>query len=93
MAKPIRVQVGALDEGRVQSTIAIIVAGYGSKYAKTQEERQEYQEMLNQRLKDPMTRLNLFRALYDTLAALAIYGMIRIVYPEEALDNMNDQDW
>jgi hypothetical protein len=29
----------------------------------------------------------------DTFTSLLIYGFIRIVYPEEALENMNDQDW
>ena len=39
-----------------------------------------------------MTRLNILRALMDTFTSLLIYGFIRIVYPEEALENMNDQD-
>jgi hypothetical protein len=41
---------------------------------------------------DPMTRLNVLRAMLDTFSALMVYGFIRIVYPEEVLEDMNNQD-
>lgn len=93
MATPLRVQNGALDEGRVQSTMSLLAAGWGQLYGKTQEERDMYKHIFGYRMNDPMTRLNILRAMLDTFSALLIYGFIRIAYPEEALENMNDQDW
>lgn len=80
-AQPYKVQMAAVDEGRLQSSYALIVAAY------TQDPDLQY------RLKDPITRYNVFRALMDILSSLMIMGAIRLLYPEEVRITMNEQDW
>lgn len=92
-AQPFRVQSGAIDEGRIQSAWVLATAAYGMYYADDEKTRKEWEGIWERKTKDPMTRLNILRALMDTFTSLLIYGFIRIVYPEEALENMNDQDW
>ena len=92
-AQPFRVQNGAIDEGRIQSAWVLATAAYGMYYADDEKTRKEWEGIWEQKTKDPMTRLNILRALMDTFTSLLIYGFIRIVYPEEALENINDQDW
>jgi hypothetical protein len=70
----------------------LATAAYGMYYADDEKTRKEWEGIWEQKTKDPMTRLNILRALMDTFTSLLIYGFIRIVYPEEALENMNDQD-
>jgi hypothetical protein len=66
---------------------------YKSQYGKTQEERDLANEALTARMKSPMFRKNLLAAMLDIFTSLIIQGLIRIVYPEEALDAMTEQDW
>lgn len=80
-AAPIRIQKGAIDEGRVQTVYALAVA------AATNDPDLDY------RMQDPATRANVLRAMLDILTSMMIMGFIKIVYPEEKLTNMNDQDW
>jgi hypothetical protein len=43
-------------------------------------------------MQDPGTRANVMRAMLDILTSMIIMGFIKIIYPEEKLTNMNDQD-
>lgn len=92
-AKPMRAQRGAIDEGRVQSIWALGAAGYGMNFSNDEKARKELEELFNQRLNDPLTRANIFRGLADTFMSLIIMGFIKIIYPEEKLTNMSNQDW
>ena len=93
-AKPMRAQRGAIDEGRVQSIWALGAAGYGMNNSSNDDKvRKELEELFNQRLNDPLTRANIFRGLADTFMSLIIMGFIKIIYPEEKLTNMSNQNW
>jgi hypothetical protein len=48
--------------------------------------------MLNEKLKSPSFRRNLYSGMFDIFLSLMLQGVIRIVYPEEVRTNMNDQD-
>lgn len=86
-ARPFKMEMGAIDEGRLQTLWTIAVMAYKSKDSK------EAEEILRQVLSDPMSRENVVRAMLDIIMALLIQGFIRITYPEEVLDNMTEQDW
>ena len=90
---PLKSTEGGVDEGRMQSTWAVMALAYKSQYGKTQEERDQANEALTARMKSPMFRKNLLAAMLDIFTSLIIQGLIRIVYPEEALDAMTEQDW
>jgi hypothetical protein len=76
-----RAPKGGLEEGRVQSIYALAIAHV------TNDPDLEY------RMQDPATRVNVMRAMLDILTSMMIMGFIKIIYPEEKLTNMNDQDW
>ena len=88
-AVPYRVQNCAIDEGRIQSLYGVIALGWKAYY----QGDQEAEQMLNEKLKSPSFRRNLYSGMFDIFLSLMLQGVIRIVYPEEVRTNMNDQDW
>lgn len=80
-ARPYKVSMAAIDEGKLQSSLALMIAAFKDD------------PDLQWRLQDPMTRYNVFRALWDTFLSLLIMGAIRILYPEEIRTNMTEQGW
>lgn len=91
--RPLKTTVGGIDEGRMQSTWAVMALAYKSQYGSTEQERKEAEEILKTKLKSPMFRKNLIAAMLDMFTSLIIQGLIRIIYPEEALNAMSEQDW
>lgn len=90
---PLKSAEGGVDEGRMQSTWAVMSLWYIAHYGKTQEERDMANDAVMARMKSPIFRKNILAAMLDIFTSLIIQGLIRIVYPEEALDAMTEQDW
>ncbi len=50
-------------------------------------------EELNRLWNDPQKRANVWLALHDTWLMVLIAGLVRLLYGDEVIETMNEQDW
>ena len=78
--RPVREVIGAYHEGRVQTAFAYLIA-------------MSKPEELERLWKDPFKRANAFNAIHDLWLWVLLAGLVRLLYGDEIIETMNEQDW
>lgn len=73
---------GTPNEGRIQSVWAYVTAI-------VKNDSEEMKRLWN----DPHKRANLLASLHDTWLMVIIAGLVRLLYGDEVIETMNEQDW
>ena len=79
-AEPYMEVAGIPSEGRINSCISTLASVFDP-------------ELRAKMWADPMKRANLFLSLHDSFIILLLAGLLRLLYGQEAIDSINEQDF